>query len=183
MTARWSPPYSGAFGAGIGRRANSRSPKRGDPGFGISADADADAGQQALKPKTFAPALHEDTAAGSPRLVGIYRSARYRVLQFYEWTLRGALRHPLTSISLILASLLLFVWRGAQGFYPMAIRDFFGSTEAVGISFDDMITSNAITESQKDPNDSNIQRGEKSVARQHDLSWFEVLGQRKAPMK
>jgi HAE1 family hydrophobic/amphiphilic exporter-1 len=104
--------------------------------------------------------LHEDTASRSRRgwwgfTEGIYN----RVLQFYEWTLRGVLRHPLftVAISLILAVFTFYLFGAVpKGFIPPGdTASLFGNTEgAQGISLDDMIKhQNAITEVlKKDPN-------------------------------
>ena len=114
-----------------------------------------------LKAKDIrASALHEDTARPARRgwwgfTEGIYN----RVLQFYEWTLRGVLRHPLftVAISLILAVFTFYLFGAVpKGFIPPGDTGLlFGNTEAAqGISFEDMIKhQNAITEVlKKDPN-------------------------------
>src|SRR6185436_8500170 len=115
-----------------------------------------------LKAKDIrASALHEDTGQPVRRrgwwgfTEGIYN----RVLQFYEWTLRGVLRHPLftVGISLILAVFTFYLFGAVpKGFIPPGDTGLlFGNTEgAQGISLDDMIKhQNAITEVlKKDPN-------------------------------
>ncbi|HEX3229984.1 MAG TPA: efflux RND transporter permease subunit, partial [Pyrinomonadaceae bacterium] len=114
-----------------------------------------------LKAKDIrASALHEDTGRPVRRgwwgfTEGIYN----RVLQFYEWTLRGVLRHPLftVTISLILAVFTFYLFGAVpKGFIPSGDTGLvLGSTEgAQGISLDDMIKhQNAITEViKKDPN-------------------------------
>ncbi|HWP54376.1 MAG TPA: efflux RND transporter permease subunit [Pyrinomonadaceae bacterium] len=114
-----------------------------------------------LKAKDIrASALHEDTGKPVRRgwwgfTEGIYN----RVLQFYEWTLRGVLRHPLftVTISLILAVFTFYLFGAVpKGFIPSGDTGLvLGSTEgAQGISLDDMIKhQNAITEViKKDPN-------------------------------
>jgi multidrug efflux pump subunit AcrB len=76
-----------------------------------------------LKAKDIrASALHEDTGRPVRRgwwgfTEGIYN----RVLQFYEWTLRGVLRHPLftVTISLILAVFTFYLFGAVpKGFIP-----------------------------------------------------------------
>src|SRR6476659_1902764 len=99
-----------------------------------------------LKAKDIrASALHEDTGQPVRRgwwgfTEGIYN----RVLQFYEWTLRGVLRHPLftITISLILAVFTFYLFGAVpKGFIPSGDTGLvLGSTEgAQGISLDDMI--------------------------------------------
>ena len=108
-----------------------------------------------------ASALHEDTGKPVRRrgwwgfTEGFYK----RVLQFYEWTLRGVLEHPLftITISLILAVFTFYLFGAVpKGFIPSGDTGLLlGSTEAAqGISLDDMIKhSNVITEViKKDPN-------------------------------
>jgi len=82
-----------------------------------------------------------------------------RVLQFYEWTLRGVLQHPLftITISLILAVFTFYLFTVVpKGFIPSGDTGLLlGSTEAAqGISLDDMIKhQNTVTEVlKKDPN-------------------------------
>jgi HAE1 family hydrophobic/amphiphilic exporter-1 len=114
-----------------------------------------------LKAKDIrASALHEDTGKPVRRgwwgfTEGIYN----RVLQFYEWTLRGVLRHPLftVAVSLILAVFTFYLFGAVpKGFIPPGDTGLlFGNTEgAQGVSLDDMIKhQNAITEVlKKDPN-------------------------------
>src|SRR6478672_4227018 len=115
-----------------------------------------------LKAKDIrASALHEDTGKPVRRrgwwgfTEGIYN----RVLQFYEWTLRGVLRHPLftITISLILAVFTFYLFGAVpKGFIPSGDTGLlFGNTEAAqGISLDDMIKhSSRITDIIKsDPN-------------------------------
>ncbi|HSQ23857.1 MAG TPA: efflux RND transporter permease subunit, partial [Pyrinomonadaceae bacterium] len=109
-----------------------------------------------------ASALHEES--GKPTRRGWWGSTEgiyNRVLQFYEWSLRGVLRHPLftITISLILAVFTFYLFGAVpKGFIPPGDTGLlFGNTEgAQGISFDDMIKhQNAITEVLK--NDPNIQ--------------------------
>jgi HAE1 family hydrophobic/amphiphilic exporter-1 len=108
-----------------------------------------------------ASALHEETGKPVRRrgwwgfTEGIYN----RVLQFYEWTLRGVLQHPLftVTISLILAVFTFYLFTVVpKGFIPSGDTGLLlGSTEAAqGISLDDMIKhSNVVTEIiRKDPN-------------------------------
>jgi len=108
-----------------------------------------------------ASALHEDTGKPVRRrgwwgfTEGIYN----RVLQFYEWTLRGVLQHPLftVAISLVLAVFTFYLFTVVpKGFIPSGDTGLLlGSTEgAQGISLDDMIKhQNAITDVlKKDPN-------------------------------
>ena len=115
-----------------------------------------------LKAKDIrASALHEGTGKPVRRrgwwgfTEGIYN----RVLQFYEWTLRGVLQHPLftITISLILAVFTFYLFTVVpKGFIPSGDTGLLlGSTEAAqGISLDDMIKhSNVVTEIiKKDPN-------------------------------
>src|SRR6266513_73663 len=115
-----------------------------------------------LKAKDIrASALHE--ATGKPlRRRGWWGSTEgfyNRVLQFYEWTLRGVLQHPLftVAISLILAVFTFYLFGAVpKGFIPSGDTGLlFGNTEAAqGISLDDMIKhSNVVTEIiKKDPN-------------------------------
>src|SRR5947208_658581 len=108
-----------------------------------------------------ASALHEETGKPVRRrgwwafTEGIY----HRVLQFYEWSLRGVLQHPLftITISLILAVFTFYLFGAVpKGFIPSGDTGLLlGSTEAAqGISLDDMIKhSNVITDViKKDPN-------------------------------
>ena len=108
-----------------------------------------------------ASALHEETGKPVRRRGwwGFTEGVYNRVLQFYEWTLRGVLRHPLytISISLILAVFTFYLFGAVpKGFIPSGDTGLLlGSTEgAQGISLDDMIKhSNAITDVlKKDPN-------------------------------
>ena len=108
-----------------------------------------------------ASALHEETGKPVRRRGwwGFTESVYNRVLQFYEWTLRGVLRHPLytITISLILAVFTFYLFGAVpKGFIPSGDTGLlFGNTEAAqGISLDDMIKhQNAITEVlKKDPN-------------------------------
>ena len=107
-------------------------------------------------------ALHEEGGQASHRgwwgfTEGIYN----RVLGFYEWSLRGVLRHPLytVTISLILAVFTFYLFTIVpKGFIPSGDTGLiFGNTEAAqGISLDDMIThSNKITDILR--NDPNVQ--------------------------
>src|SRR5256714_5069423 len=108
-----------------------------------------------------ASALHEET--GKPvRRRGWWGSTGgfyNRVLQFYEWTLRGVLQHPLFTITIsLILPVFTFYWFGAvpKGFIPSGDTGLLlGSTEAAqGISLDDMIKhQNTVTEViKKDPN-------------------------------
>ncbi|HEU5240160.1 MAG TPA: efflux RND transporter permease subunit, partial [Pyrinomonadaceae bacterium] len=108
-----------------------------------------------------ASALHEETGKPVRRRGwwGFTEGVYNRVLQFYEWTLRGVLRHPLytITISLILAVFTFYLFGAVpKGFIPSGDTGLLlGSTEgAQGISLDDMIKhSNAITDVlKKDPN-------------------------------
>ena len=108
-----------------------------------------------------ASALHEETGKPVRRRGwwGFTEGVYNRVLQFYEWTLRGVLRHPLytITISLILAVFTFYLFGAVpKGFIPSGDTGLlFGNTEAAqGISLDDMIKhQNAITEVlKKDPN-------------------------------
>ncbi|MFN2576937.1 MAG: efflux RND transporter permease subunit [Pyrinomonadaceae bacterium] len=115
-----------------------------------------------LKAKDIrASALHEETGKPVRRrgwwgfTEGIYN----RVLQFYEWTLRGVLQHPLftITISLILAVFTFYLFGAVpKGFIPPGDTGLlFGNTEAAqGISLDDMIKhQNTVTDVlKKDPN-------------------------------
>src|SRR5262245_34723567 len=109
-----------------------------------------------------ASALHEET--GKPVrggwwgfTEGIYN----QVLQFYEWTLRKVLAHPLytVTISLILAVFTFYLFGAVpKGFIPTGDPGLlFGNTEgAQGISLDDMIRhQNVVTDIIK--NDPNVQ--------------------------
>jgi HAE1 family hydrophobic/amphiphilic exporter-1 len=110
-----------------------------------------------------ASALHEEMGKPARRrgwwgfTEGIYN----RVLQFYEWTLSGVLRHPLftITISLILAVFTFYLFGAVpKGFIPSGDTGLLlGSTEAAqGISLDDMIKhSSTITDIIK--NDPNVQ--------------------------
>src|SRR5438445_852214 len=110
-----------------------------------------------------ASALHEDTGKPVRRRGwwGFTEGFYNRVLQFYEWSLRGVLRHPLytITISLILAVFTFYLFGVVpKGFIPSGDSGLLlGSTEgAQGISLDDMIRhQNAITEIIK--NDPNVQ--------------------------
>src|SRR5262245_37687930 len=110
-----------------------------------------------------ASALHEETGKPVRRRGwwGFTESVYNRVLQFYEWTLRGVLRHPLytITISLILAVFTFYLFGLVpKGFIPSGDTGLlFGNTEAAqGISLDDMIKhQNAITNIIK--NDPNVQ--------------------------
>ncbi|HEY0346775.1 MAG TPA: efflux RND transporter permease subunit, partial [Pyrinomonadaceae bacterium] len=108
-----------------------------------------------------ASALHEDTGKPVRRRGwwGFTEGFYNRVLQFYEWTLRGVLQHPLftITISLILAVFTFYLFGVVpKGFIPSGDTGLLlGSTEAAqGISLDDMIKhSNMVTEIiKKDPN-------------------------------
>jgi len=113
-------------------------------------------------------ALHEE-AGHAPRrgwwgfTEGIYN----RVLQFYEWTLRKVLAHPLytITISLVLAVFTFYLFGAVpKGFIPTGDTGLlFGNTEAAqGISLDDMIKhQNRIAEIIK--NDPNVQSYASSV--------------------
>jgi HAE1 family hydrophobic/amphiphilic exporter-1 len=86
---------------------------------------------------------------------GIYN----RIIQFYEWSLRRVLAHPLyvITVSLILAVFTFYLFQIVpKGFIPPGDTGLlFGNTEAAqGISLDDMIKhQNAITDIiKKDPN-------------------------------
>src|SRR5436190_2403589 len=115
-----------------------------------------------LKAKDIrASALHEDSGKPVRRRGwwGFTEGFYNRELQFYEWTLRGVLRHPLftVAISLILAVFTFYLFGAVpKGFIPSGDTGLvLGSTEgAQGISLDDMIKhQNAITEViKKDPN-------------------------------
>ena len=115
-----------------------------------------------LKAKDIrASALHEDTGKPVRRRGwwGLTEGFYNRVLQFYEWTLRGVLQHPLftITISLILAVFTFYLFGAVpKGFIPSGDTGLLlGSTEAAqGISLDDMIKhSNVITDViKKDPN-------------------------------
>jgi HAE1 family hydrophobic/amphiphilic exporter-1 len=108
-----------------------------------------------------ASALHEDTGKPVRRRGwwGFTEGFYNRVLQFYEWTLRGVLQHPLftITISLILAVFTFYLFTVVpKGFIPSGDTGLLlGSTEAAqGISLDDMIKhQNTVTEIlKKDPN-------------------------------
>jgi len=115
-----------------------------------------------LKAKDIrASALHEDTGKPVRRRGwwGFTEGFYNRVLQFYEWSLRGVLRHPLftITISLILAVFTFYLFGAVpKGFIPSGDTGLlFGNTEAAqGISLDDMIKhQNTVTEVlKKDPN-------------------------------
>jgi hydrophobic/amphiphilic exporter-1 (mainly G- bacteria), HAE1 family len=107
-------------------------------------------------------ALHEEHGKSTHRgwwkfTEGIYN----RVVQFYEWSLRKVLRHPLytVTISLVLAVFTFYLFQIVpKGFIPTGDTGLlFGNTEGVqGISLDDMIKhQNVITEIIK--NDPNVQ--------------------------
>ena len=110
-----------------------------------------------------ASALHEHTGKPVRRRGwwGFTEGFYNRVLQFYEWTLRGVLQHPLfmIAISLVLAVFTFYLFTVVpKGFIPSGDTGLLlGSTEgAQGISLDDMIKhQNAITNVIK--NDPNIQ--------------------------
>ncbi|HXI23182.1 MAG TPA: efflux RND transporter permease subunit [Pyrinomonadaceae bacterium] len=106
-------------------------------------------------------ALHEEGGAKSTHggwwrfTEGIYN----RIIQFYEWSLRKVLAHPLyvVTISLILAVFTFYLFQIVpKGFIPPGDTGLlFGNTEAAqGISLDDMIKhQNVITDIIKnDPN-------------------------------
>src|SRR6185436_8661982 len=105
-------------------------------------------------------ALHEDGGKASHRgwwgfTEGIYK----RVLQFYEWSLRSVLRHPLhtVTISLILAVFTFYLFGAVpKGFIPSGDTGLvFGNTEgAQGISLDDMIKHQSVIADiiRNDPN-------------------------------
>ncbi len=104
-------------------------------------------------------ALHEDGHAPRRGWWGFTEGIYNRVLQFYEWTLRKVLVHPLytITISLILAVFTFYLFQIVpKGFIPPGDTGLlFGNTEgAQGISLDDMIKhQNVITNIiQKDPN-------------------------------
>src|SRR5437870_6937216 len=107
-----------------------------------------------------ANALHEDTGKPVRRGWWGFTEGFYnRLLQFYEWSLRGVLEHPLftITISLILAVFTFYLFGVVpKGFIPSGDTGLLlGSTEAAqGISLDDMIKhSNVITDIiKKDPN-------------------------------
>lgn len=115
-----------------------------------------------LKAKDIrASALHEETGKPVRRRGwwGFTEGFYNRVLQFYEWTLRGVLQHPLftITISLILAVFTFYLFTVVpKGFIPSGDTGLLlGSTEAAqGISLDDMIKhQNTVTEVlKKDPN-------------------------------
>jgi HAE1 family hydrophobic/amphiphilic exporter-1 len=113
-------------------------------------------------------ALHEEGGHAQRRgwwgfTEGIYN----RVLQFYEWSLRKVLAHPLytVSVSLILAVFTFYLFGAVpKGFIPTGDTGLlFGNTEAAqGISLDDMIKhQNKIAEIIK--NDPNVQSYASSV--------------------
>ncbi|HYX28085.1 MAG TPA: efflux RND transporter permease subunit [Pyrinomonadaceae bacterium] len=116
-----------------------------------------------------ASALHEESEGHAPRrgwwgfTEGIYN----RVLQFYEWSLRGVLLHPLFTIliSLILAVFTFYLFGAVpKGFIPSGDTGLlFGNTEAAqGISLDDMTKhQNVIANIIK--NDPNVQSYASSV--------------------
>ena len=106
-------------------------------------------------------ALHEEGGAKSTRggwwrfTEGFYN----RIIQFYEWSLRKVLAHPLyvISVSLVLAVFTFYLFQIVpKGFIPSGDTGLlFGNTEgAQGISLDDMIKhQNVITDIiKKDPN-------------------------------
>src|SRR2546429_2252439 len=108
-------------------------------------------------------ALHEEGGSKSAHrgwwsfTEGIYN----RIIQFYEWSLRKVLAHPLyvISVSLVLAVFTFYLFQIVpKGFIPTGDTGLlFGNTEgAQGISVDDMIKhQNVITEIIK--NDPNVQ--------------------------
>src|SRR5256714_13521 len=106
-------------------------------------------------------ALHEEGRSKSARRGWwIFTEGFYnRIIQFYEWSLRKVLLHPLyvITISLILAVFTFYLFGIVpKGFIPSGDTGLlFGNTEgAQGISLDDMIKhQNAITDIiKKDPN-------------------------------
>ena len=107
-----------------------------------------------------ASALHEDGGHTRARgWWGFSEGVYNRVLQFYEWSLRKVLRHPLyvITISLILAAFTFYLFQIVpKGFIPSGDTGLlFGNTEgAQGIALDDIIKhQNAITDIiRKDPN-------------------------------
>jgi len=107
-------------------------------------------------------ALHEDSGRPARRGWWGFTEGFYnRVLQFYEWTLRGVLRHPLFTIavSLILGVFTFYLFGVVpKGFIPSGDTGLLlGSTEAAqGISLDDMTKhQNRIIDVIK--NDPNVQ--------------------------
>jgi len=109
-----------------------------------------------------ASALHEGGQAAPRRGWWGFTEGFYnRVLQFYEWTLRGVLAHPLFTIvvSLILAVFTFYLFSVVpKGFIPSGDTSLLlGSTEAAqGISLDDMTKhQNRIIDVIK--NDPNVQ--------------------------
>ncbi len=106
-------------------------------------------------------ALHEEGHAPRRGWWGFTEGIYNRVLQFYEWSLRLVLRHPLytVTISLILAVFTFYLFSAVpKGFIPPGDTGLlFGNTEAAqGISLDDMIKhSQKITDIIK--NDPNVQ--------------------------
>src|SRR2546423_332384 len=101
-----------------------------------------------------ASALHEETGKPVRRRGwwGFTEGFYHRVLQFYEWSLRGVLQHPLFTITIyLILAIFTFYLFGAvpKGFIPSGDTGLLmGNTEAAqGISLDDMIKhSNVITD-------------------------------------
>jgi len=115
-----------------------------------------------------ASALHEESAKTTRRGWWGFTEGFYnRVLQFYEWSLRSVLAHPLFTIavSLILAIFTFYLFGAVpKGFIPTGDTGLlFGNTEAAqGISLDDMIKhQNVIANIIK--NDPNVQSYASSV--------------------
>jgi HAE1 family hydrophobic/amphiphilic exporter-1 len=113
-------------------------------------------------------ALHEEGGKAAHRgwwgfTEGIYN----RVLQFYEWSLRAVLRHPLytVTISLILAVFTFYLFGAVpKGFIPSGDTGLlFGNTEAAqGISLDDMTKHQSVI-AEIIKNDPNVQSYASSV--------------------
>src|SRR2546423_5808152 len=123
-----------------------------------------------LKAKDIrASALHEETGKPVRRRGwwGFTEGFYNRVLQFYEWTLRGVLQHPLftITISLILAVFTFYLFGAVpKGFIPSGDTGLlFGNTEgAQGISFEDMIKHQSVI-ADIIKNDPNVQSYASSV--------------------
>src|SRR5256714_479254 len=123
-----------------------------------------------LKAKDIrASALHEATGKPVRRRGwwGFTEGFYNRVLQFYEWTLRGVLQHPLftITISLILAVFTFYLFGAVpKGFMPSGDTGWLlGSTEAAqGISFEDMIKHQSVI-ADIIKNDPNVQSYASSV--------------------
>src|SRR5256714_5468643 len=124
-----------------------------------------------LKAKDIrASALHEGTGKPVRRgrgWWGFTEGFYNRVLQFYEWTLRGVLQHPLftITISLILAVFTFYLFGAVpKGFIPSGDTGLlFGNTEgAQGISFEDMIKHQSVI-ADIIKNDPNVQSYASSV--------------------